>query len=147
MAPTSAVTFTPLMPPVQISASKATVSYEPGVYHQTGEEQRVNLTIKCDDDVLAQIREVESGLDASLVSCLKDAGLRCKIDKRTVFLWDASGAKASAPDVWRGCLVMWSSISQARGERASVVASWFKPLTYNSCRTPRLFALGEPWRK
>ena len=52
MAP-SAVTFTAYAKPVKFSVRNARVVYEPSVYGGDGSEQRVNLTLLCDDNTVA----------------------------------------------------------------------------------------------
>ncbi len=101
MAP-SAVAFTAYTKPVQFLIRDATVVYEPSVFGGDGSETRVNITLRCDDASVAAIRALEGLDDFSLISVVKDARVRAKIDKNTVRIYDASGNTTSAQAVWRG---------------------------------------------
>ena len=105
MAPTSAVSFTPFAQPVHFCIRDAKIAYEPSVYGGDGTETRVNLTLQCFGEVLEDIRALEGSSDASLISCIKDSGVRAKIDKTTVRVFDKNGSAAPAPMVWRGTRV------------------------------------------
>ena len=72
------------------------------MYGGDGSETRVNLTLLCDDSTVAEIRALEGSDDFSLVSCTKEAGVRSKLDKTTVRIFDAAGVATAAPAVWRG---------------------------------------------
>ncbi len=104
MAP-SAVTFTAYLKPVQFLVRDATVVYEPSVFGGDGSETRVNVTLRCDDASVAAIRALEGIEDFSLVSAVKQAGVRAKMDKTSVTVYDATGDATSAPAVWRGANV------------------------------------------
>ena len=115
MAP-SAVTFTAYLKPVQFLIRDATVVYEPSVFGGDGSETRVNVTLRCDDASVAAIRALEGIEDFSLVSAVKQAGVRAKMDKTNVIIYDANGVgrplrghatgdTTSAPAVWRGAKV------------------------------------------
>ncbi len=104
MAP-SAVTFTAYAKPVQFLIRDATVVYEPSVFGGDGSETRVNVTLRCDDASTAAIRELEGIDDFSLVSAVKQMGVRAKLDKTSVRVYDATGNAAPAPAVWRGARV------------------------------------------
>ena len=104
MAP-SAVTFAAYAKPVQFLIRDATVVYEPSVFGGDGSEARVNITLRCDDTSIAAIRALEGLGDFSLVSAVKDAGVRAKMDKGAVCIYDAAGNTTSAPPVWRGARV------------------------------------------
>ena len=104
MAP-SAVTFTAYVKPVQFLVRDATVVYEPSVFGGDGSETRVNVTLRCDDVRVAAIRALEGIEDFSLVSAVKQAGVRAKMDKTSVTVYDATGDTTSAPAVWRGAKV------------------------------------------
>jgi hypothetical protein len=101
MAP-SAVSFTAFAQPVRFSVRNARVAYEPSVYGGDGSETRVNMTLSCGDGTIAGIRALEGSDDHSLISCVKDAGVRAKLDKTTVRIFDADGKAADAPTAWRG---------------------------------------------
>ena len=101
MAP-SAVTFTAYAKPVKFSVRNARVVYEPSVYGGDGSEQRVNLTLLCDDNTVAKLRALEGSDDFSLISCIKEAGVRSKLDKATLRIFDGEGKATTAPPVWRG---------------------------------------------
>ena len=100
MAP-SAVTFTAYAKSVKFSVRNARVVYEPSVYCGDGSEQRVNLTLLCDDNTVAELRALEGSDDFSLISCVKEAGVRAKLDKTSVRIFDAAGVATTAPSVWR----------------------------------------------
>ena len=104
MAP-SAVTFTAYLKPMQFLVRDATVVYEPSVFGGDGSETRVNVTLRCDDVSVAAIRALEGIEDFSLVSAVKQAGMRAKMDKTSVIIYDAAGDITSAPAVWRGLKV------------------------------------------
>ena len=104
MAP-SAVTFTAYAKPVQFLIRDATVVYEPSVFGGDGSETRVNVTLRCDDASIAAIRALEGIDDFSLVSAVKHMGVRAKMDKTSVHVYDAMGNAAPAPAVWRGARV------------------------------------------
>ncbi len=104
MAP-SAVTFTAYPKPVQVLIRDATVVYEPSVFGGDGSETRVNVTLRCDDKTVATIRALEGIEDFSLVSAVKQMGVRAKMDKTSVLVYDTEGNVAPAPDVWRGARV------------------------------------------
>ncbi len=104
MAP-SAVTFTAYLKPVQFLVRDATVVYEPSVFGGDGSETRVNVTLRCDDASVAAIRVLEGIEDFSLVSAVKQAGVRAKMDKTSVHVYDATGNATPAPAVWRGAKV------------------------------------------
>ncbi len=112
MAP-SAVTFTAYVKPVQFLIRDATVVYEPSVFGGDGSETRVNVTLRCDDASVAAIRVLEGIEDFSLVSAVKQMGVRAKMDKTGVLIYDATGNVAPAPDVWRGARV--NAILVAKG--------------------------------
>ncbi len=104
MAP-SAVTFTAYAKPVQFLIRDATVVYEPSVFGGDGSETRVNITLRCDDASVAAIRALEGLDDFSLISAVKEAGVRAKLDKNAVRIYDPSGNTTSAPTLWRGARV------------------------------------------
>ena len=105
MAPASAVSFTPFAQPVQFCIRDAKVVYEPSVYGGDGTEKRVNITLECSSEVLDAIRTLEGASDSSLISCVRDSGVRAKLDKTAVHLFDENGIATSAPAVWRGTRV------------------------------------------
>ena len=102
MAPTPAVSFIAFAQPVKFCIRDAKIVYEPSVYGGDGTETRVNLTLQCYGEVLEDIRALEGSSDASLISCIKDSGVRAKIDKTAVRIFDENGSATSAPVVWRG---------------------------------------------
>ena len=104
MAP-SAVTFTAYPKPVQFLVRDAVVVYEPSVFGGDGSETRVNITLRCDDASATAIRALEGIEDFSLVSAVKQAGIRAKMDKTSITVYDATGVATSAPAVWRGANV------------------------------------------
>ena len=104
MAP-SAVTFNAYAKPTQFIIKEATVVYEPSVFGGDGSETRVNVTLSCDDKTIAAIRALEGIDDFSLVSAVKQMGVRAKMDKTNVIVYDATGNVTTAPDVWRGAKV------------------------------------------
>ena len=101
MAP-SAVSFTAYAKPVKFSVRSARVVYEPSIYGGDGSETRVNLTLTCDASTIAEIRALEGSDDFSLISCVKDAGVRAKLDKTAVRIFDEEGKATVAPAAWRG---------------------------------------------
>ena len=105
MAPSSAVTFAAYSKPVQLIIRDARVVYEPSAYGGDGTETRVNITLSCDDESAAAIRALEGIDDFSLVSAVKAAGVRAKLQKNDVRIYDESGSTTSAPAVWRGARV------------------------------------------
>ena len=86
MAPTSAVSFTAFAQPVKFCIRDAKIVYEPSVYGVDGTETRVNITLECSGEVLTDIRTLEGSSDASLISCIKDSGVRAKIDDSSAYL-------------------------------------------------------------
>ncbi len=104
MAP-SAVTFNAYVKPIPFLVRDATVVYEPSVFGGDGSETRVNITLRCDDKTVAAIRALEGIDDFSLVSAVKQMGVRAKMDKTNVIVYDTEGNVATAPDVWRGAKV------------------------------------------
>ena len=104
MAP-SAVTFTAYAKPVQFLIRDAVVVYEPSVFGGDGSETRVNVTISCDDANMAAIRALEGTSDFALISNVKQTGVRAKMDKACVAVYDAEGNAAPAPAAWRGMRV------------------------------------------
>ena len=104
MAP-SAVTFTAYAKQVQFLVRDAAVVYEPSVFGGDGSETRVNITLNCDDATIGAIRALEGIDDFSLVSAVKQTGVRAKMDKTSVRIYDATGNTAPAPAVWRGAMV------------------------------------------
>ena len=114
MASSRAVSFTALSSPVSVQVRNATVVFEPGVYGGTGEENRVNLTLRCDEAVMQQLREIEGIDDFALVSCAKEHGVRVKMLKDTVRIFDVYGAKTTAPATWRGRVVNAQLIVKGR---------------------------------
>ena len=101
MAP-SAVSFTAFAQPIKFSVRSARIVYEPSIYGGDGSETRVNLTLACDASAVAEIRALEGSDDYSLASCIKDAGIRAKLDKTTVRIFDEEGKATVAPAAWRG---------------------------------------------
>ena len=104
MAP-SAVTFAAYAKPTQFMIRGATVVYEPSVFGGDGSETRVNITLRCDEASVAAIRALEGIDDFSLISAVKEEGVRAKLDKNNVRIYDPSGNAAPAPTVWRGARV------------------------------------------
>ena len=96
MAP-SAVSFTAFPKPFKFTVRNAQVVYEPGIYRGDGSEQRVNLTLsQINDEVLHEIRELEGA-----ESLIKENGLRSKLDKTTVRIYDEAGNTIDGPLTWR----------------------------------------------
>ena len=85
MAP-SAVTFTAYAKPTQFIIRDATIIYEPSVFGGDGGETRVNVTLSCDDANMAAIRALEGTDDFTIVSAVKQAGVRAKLDKANVIV-------------------------------------------------------------
>ena len=104
MAP-SAVSFAAFAQPIKFSVRCAQIKFTPSVYGGDGTETRVILTLTCDASTVAEIRALEGSDDFSLVSCIKDAGVRAKLDKTSVRIFDADGKATVAPAVWRGRIV------------------------------------------
>ena len=104
MAP-SAVTFTAYAKPVQFFLRDVMIIYEPSIFGGDGSETRVNVTISCDDANMAAIRALEGTDDFTIVSAVKQMGVRAKMDKANVHVYDAEGNAAPAPAAWRGARV------------------------------------------
>ncbi len=111
--PPSTVAFTAYLKPVQIMIRSAQVAYEPNVFGGDGSESRVNITLRCDDASVAAIRALEGIDDFSLISAVKAAGVRAKLDKSAVRIYDAAGNPTSAPTLWRGARV--NAVLTAKG--------------------------------
>ena len=118
MAPSSAVAFTAYAKPVQFLVRNVLVVYEPSVHGGDGSETRVNITLRCDDESTAAIRALEGIDDFSLISAVKEAGVRAKLDKNAVRIYDESGNPTSAPAVWRGARVNAALTAQWNLENA-----------------------------
>ena len=111
--PSSAVTFLPFAKEVHFRVVDALVVYEPSVFGGDGSETRVNITLRCDDASVAAIQALEGDYDSAMLSAVKDAGIRAKLDKNTVRIYDANRNETEAPAVWRGARV--NAMLTARG--------------------------------
>ena len=88
--------------PITLRLTAVKVIWEPSVYGGDGTEVRKNICFTASDEIAQAVAAMEEKLTGTVVSCLKDGTLRCKVNVDKVRVFDAAKCRIEKPDMWRG---------------------------------------------